>query len=43
MRRQSLQAKMQTMTPGPSMASGGAYVDAPRMTRAACRRLAVVA
>ena len=41
LRRQSLQDKMHTMTPGASKASGAAAEPAARMTRAACRKLAV--
>lgn len=41
LRRQSLQDKMHTMTPGASKATGAAAESAARMTRAACRKLAV--
>ena len=41
LRRQSLQDKMHTMTPGASKATGAAGKPAARMTRAACRKLAV--
>ena len=41
LRRQSLQDRMKTMTPGPMLAPGVARVAAPRMTRSACRKLAI--
>ncbi len=42
LRRQSLQDRMQTMTPGASKATNSACTALPRMTRAARRKLAVV-